>query len=126
MNLVTEQILSASFNANSSLVLFDGLRNFNTLQRAKLSQIGFQYRLLDLQDDIKLNVANSYLNILLSKEVLKNNQALLAEVEKELERTNEQFEAGVAPKGDVLEIEATVATRQQQVINSENSVMLAN
>lgn len=55
---VTTTILTANGGVTSALTLFDGLRNFNRLNRAKLNQIANQYRLDDLKDDIRLNVAN--------------------------------------------------------------------
>ncbi len=69
--LATSTILSASGNLTSQLTLFDGLRNLHRLNRAKLNALSNQYRLDDLKDDIRLSVANGYLQILSNKESLK-------------------------------------------------------
>ena len=116
---------SASGNLTSFLTLFDGLRNYNQIQRAKMNAIASQYRLDDLVDDIRLNVALNYLNVLSNKESLKVFEAQYAVTEQDLKRTKELVESGVLPRGDLLEIEATAATQEQQIINAKNQVLIS-
>ncbi|CAM4276922.1 TolC family protein [Zobellia roscoffensis] len=122
---VTTTILSASGGLTSSLTLFDGLRNLHRLNRAKLNEISNQYRLDDLKDDIRLTVANSYLQILSNKETLKVFKAQFAVSEQDLKRSKELVDAGVLPNGDLLEIEATLANLDQQIVNTENQVLIS-
>ena len=120
----TTQITSSG-SVTSSAVLFNGLRNIHRLNRAKLNAIANQYRLDDLVNDIRLNVAINYLNILSNKEAAKVAKALYAVTEQDLKRTRELVESGVVARGDLLEIEATAATREQQIINAENDVLIS-
>ncbi|MEM8762611.1 MAG: TolC family protein [Bacteroidota bacterium] len=112
-------------NVTSRVVLFDGLRNYRQLSRAKLNAISNQYRLDDLKDDIRLNVANAYLDVLSNKEQLKVAQAQYAVTEQDMNRTKELVSSGVLPRGDLLEIEATAANQEQQIISTENQVLIA-
>jgi outer membrane protein len=121
----TNTILNVSANLTSNLVLFDGLRNFKRIQRAKLNGIANQYRVDDIKDDIRLNVANAYLQVLSNKEQLKTFRAQLAVTEQDLKRTKELVESGVSPRGDLLEIEATAANQEQQVVNGESLVLIS-
>ncbi len=122
---VTGTIFSVSGNAGSSLTLFDGLRNVHRLNRAKLNAIANQYRLDDLRDNIGLNVANAYLQILSNKESLKVYQAQYAGTQQDLQRTKDLVAAGSVPKGDQLEIEATAANLEQQIVSTENMVLIS-
>mgnify|MGYP005820108579 CR=1 FL=1 len=124
-NLVSATIFSASGSLTSSVTLFDGLRNYNRIERAKLSGISNQYRLDDIKDDIKLSVANAYLQILANKESLKVFKAQLAVTEQDLKRTKELVDSGVVPRGDLLEIEATAAGQEQQIINSQSLILIS-
>ncbi|MEP2059374.1 TolC family protein [Maribacter litoralis] len=124
-NLVSATIFSASGNMTSSVTLFDGLRNYNRIERAKLNGIANQYRLDDIKDDIKLNVANAYLQVLSNKESLKVFKAQLAVTEQDLKRTKELVESGVVARGDLLEIEATAAGQEQQIINAQNLILIS-
>ncbi len=117
--------LNFTGNLTSVLNLFDGLRNIRQLQRAELNTISNIYRLDDLKDDIRLNVANAYLQVLSNKEQLKVFKAQYAVTEQDLLRTKELVESGVVPRGDLLEIEATAATQEQQIINGEGLVLIS-
>ncbi|MEE9363931.1 MAG: TolC family protein [Cellulophaga sp.] len=124
-NYVSGTILSASGNISSSVTLFDGLRNINTLNRAKLNALAGQYRLDDLKDDIRLFVANTYLQVLSNKESLKVAKAQYKIYIQDQKKTKELVESGVVPKGDLLEIEATVANQEFEIVNRENAVLIA-
>jgi outer membrane protein len=120
---------TTSFNVNGSLssnvTLYDGLRNIHRFNRAKLNAIASQYRLDNLKDDIRLNVANAYLQVLSSKESLRVFNAQYNVTQQDLKRTKELVDAGVVPRGDLLEIEATAANQEQQIVNSENSILIS-
>ncbi|TXN37048.1 TolC family protein [Flagellimonas hymeniacidonis] len=120
---------STAFNVNmgfsSNVTLFNGLRNIRRLHRARLSAISNQYRLDDLKDDIRLNVANAYLQVISNKETLKTFRAQYAVTEQDLKRTKELVESGVSPRGDLLEIEATAANQEQQIVNGESLVLIS-
>lgn len=122
---VTTTIFTANGGLQSSVTLFDGLRNIHRLNRAKLNAIANQYRLDDLKDDIRLSVANAYLQILSNKETLIVFKAQYAITEQDLKRTTELVNAGVVPEGDLLEVEATAANLEQQIVNTENLVLIS-
>ncbi|MFK5972139.1 MAG: TolC family protein [Flavobacteriaceae bacterium] len=122
---ITGTIFSVSGGVTSSMTLFDGLRNIHRLNRAKLNAIANQYRLDDLIDDIRLNVADAYLQIASNKESLKVFRAQYEVTDQDLKRTSELVESGVLPRGDLLEIEATAANQEQQIVNAENLVLIS-
>ena len=116
---------NVSMGLTSNVTLFDGLRNIHQLNRAKMNAIANQYRLDDLKDDIRLSVANAYLQVVSNKEQLKTFKAQYAVTEQDLKRTRELVESGVVPRGDLLEIEATAANQEQQIINGESLVLIS-
>ena len=123
--LVTSTIFSMSGGISSGVTLFDGLRNIHRINRAKLSGMASEYRLENLKDDIRLAVANSYLQILSGKESAKVAAAQLEISNTDLARTKELSTSGVVPQGDVLEIEATVASQEQQLVAAQNNIIIA-
>ncbi|MGG5486799.1 TolC family protein [Gaetbulibacter sp. PBL-D1] len=124
-NPVTGTSKTLSLGIGSSLNIYDGLRNINQLHRSNLEILASRYQLDKIKDDVSLLVANSFLQILFNKEQLKVLQAQQVVSQQELERTNELVEAGVLPRGDLLEIQATIATQEQQIVNAENTVLLS-
>ncbi len=105
--------------------VYKGLQNVNRLRRANLALLATQYQADDIKDDISLAVANSYLQILFSRENLSVAQAQYAVTEQDLKRTQELVESGVVARGDLLEIQATAATQQQQIVGAENNLRLS-
>ena len=102
-NIITSAtILNVSPSLTSNMTVFDGLRNIHRASRAKINEIANQYRLEDLKDDIRLQVANAYLQVLSNKEALKVAKAQFAVTEQDLLRTKELVESGVVPRGDLL------------------------
>lgn len=110
---------------SSNVLIYNGLQKLNTYRREKLAIIASQYQLDKMKDDIALNVANAYLQILFSKEALKVQTEQLAFDEKQLVRTQELVNVGTIPKGDLLDAVATVAADKQRVTSSENDLFLS-
>ncbi|MGJ8591093.1 MAG: TolC family protein [Aquaticitalea sp.] len=128
-NPVTNQaqsttVLSATGGISVGYTLFNGLRNFKELQRAKISKLSAQYRLTKMKDDISLFVANNYLQVILNKanlEVLKSQNLVTSE---QLQRTQDLVDAGVLPRGDLLEIKANDASERQSIVAAENTIQV--
>ncbi len=116
---------SASMNANMGIDLFNGLQNIQQLYRANLSILASQYQLADMKENISLLVANSYLQILFNRESLGVQQSQLNVANEELIIAQERLKTGIIPQGDVLEIEANVATIEQNVVVAENNFQLS-
>ncbi|WP_264519740.1 TolC family protein [Flavobacterium sp. N1994] len=123
--LENQTIQYTSASLNSSIDIYKGLQNQNRLRKAKLSQLAGQYQLTKMQEDISLYVANAYLDILFNRENLKVQQAQLAYAEKQLVRSQELVDAGSVPKGDLLDMKATLAADKQKVVAAENSLLIS-
>ena len=119
----TTQFTSAGINSN--VTIYNGLQNQNRLRRANLSILAAQYQLTKMKDDISLNVANAFLQILFNKENLKVQKEQLANNEKQLIRSQELVNAGVVPRGDLLDIKATVANNSQAIVTAENALLIS-
>lgn len=122
---VTATSKTLSGGISSNITLYDGLRNLNQLYRSNLEITAGQYQLDKMKDDISLYVANAFLQILFNKEQLQVLQSQQAVSNEDLERTKSLVEAGSLPKGDLLEIQATIASQDQQIVNAKNAIMLS-
>jgi len=114
-----------SFGVSSNVVLYSGLQNLNTMHKAKLALLASQYQLGKMQDDISLFIVNSFLQIVFNKEQLKVLQLQNQITKENLDRTKELVDAGVLPEGDKLEVMATDASEQQQIIAAENALFIS-
>jgi len=119
----TTQYSSVAVNANVDI--YKGLQNQNAYRRSQLSIVASKYQLLKMQEDISLNVANAFLQILSNKEDLKVKKEQLAIDEKRYARSEEMVSAGTIPRGDLFDLKATVATDKQNIAVSENNLLIS-
>jgi outer membrane protein TolC len=115
----------SSIGASIGFDIYKGMQNQNTLRKANLSIIAAKYQLTKMQEDVALNVANAFLQVLFNKENLKVQQEQLTINNKQLSRSEELVKAGSVPRGDLLDIKATVASDNQKVIAAENSLLIS-
>ncbi|WP_414000092.1 TolC family protein [Flavobacterium sp. W1B] len=119
----TTQFTSAG--ASVGIDIYKGLQNQNTLRKANLSIVAAKYQLLKIQEDIALNVANAFLQVLFNKENLKVQNEQRSINEKQLSRSEELVKAGTIPRGDLLDVKATLASDNQKVITAENALLIS-
>lgn len=123
--LQTQTTRNFSAGVTAGLTLFDGLRNFNQYQYEKMAKLASQYSLEQMKDDVALFVANAYLQVLFNKENLKVIEAQHEITLEQLERAQALVEAGSLPRGDLLEIRATAASEEQQMIVAQNQIRIS-
>ena len=119
----TTQFTSAGLNAG--ITIYNGLQNQNRLRRANLSIIAAQYQLSKMKDDVSLNVANAFLQILFNKENLNVLKTQLVNDQKLLVRTEALVEAGSLPRGDLFDSKATIAADEQKIVVAENQLLIS-
>ena len=119
----TSQFTSAGLSVG--IDIYKGLQNQNTLRKANLSIVAAKYQLLKMKEDVALNVANAFLQILFNKENLKVQKDQKSFNEKQYTRSEELVKAGSIPRGDLLDIKATVASNNQNVIAADNALLIS-
>ena len=114
-----------NFGLNTGVTIFNGFRNLNTYKQAKLGVESSQLQLLVLQDNVSMTVVNAFLNILFNKENLKIAKEQVAISQNQLDQITSQVEAGIKPRSDLFDIEATIASNRESIVNAENSLDLS-
>ena len=120
---VTTQFTNASVSVGVDL--YRGGQNMLQLVRSNLALLASQYQIEDMKEDVALYVANGYLQAVFNREAVSIETAQLELTRAEYQRTKEQVQAGVLPEGDLFEIEAILASQEQQLVISENQYTMA-
>jgi outer membrane protein len=105
--------------------IFNGFNTLNLYKQSKLTRETNELELNRIKDDISLNVVNAYLNVLFNKENLETATAQYAFSEKQLSQVKALVDAGVQPKANIYDAEATLSRDAQQVTLAENSFNLS-
>jgi outer membrane protein len=123
--LINQTTQTTNGGISSGVAIYRGLRNQNELRRAELSILSSQYQLDKMKDDISLFVINAYLEVLFGKEAVNVAIPQVEITQEQLARTKQLVEAGTVPRGDLLDVEATLANDEQNLILTQNRVQLA-
>ena len=119
---VNSATVSGGLGAN--FTIFNGLILNNQVKR---NELDWQATLHDLQkakDDIMLNIAGMYLQILFEEELVLVDSAQMEVTKQQLFRTRQLVEAGSLAKGAQLEIEAQLAREELQLVNDQNNLQI--
>ncbi len=124
-DFVNQSVSFNSFGVNTGLTLFNGFRIKNSIEQ---SQIDVKAALKDAEstsNNLALNIASAYLQILLSEEQESNATRQLEQANEQLSQTDKLINAGVLPQNDRLDILAQVALNEQTVVQAQNGVEAA-
>jgi outer membrane protein len=124
-SFASNKTLSENFALNSSVTLFNGLQLLNKVLQSNLNYKASQFDLEKMKNDIALNLATAYLQILYSIEQLEVAKNQLTITNQQVEKTKKLYAIGNIAKGDLLVIESQQATEELQVVNAQNQLNLA-
>ena len=116
---------NSDYSVSTSIPIFNGFQNKNTLKARKLEKIANELTIASAKDDIRINITTSYLQVLLEKENLALLNKQYAITQQQIDLTENLVTAGTTPKGDLLNLLATKASDQQNIVNAENNVTIA-
>lgn len=120
-----QQSQQSYFGLNSDLTLFNGMQQVNNIRQKQFDFLAAKYDSDKIKNDMSLNIAAGYLQILFNIELVNNAQNQLDISNQQLDRTSKQVEAGAVAKGSLYDIQAQAASDEANLINAENNLMLA-
>ena len=113
---------STSASARASINLFEGMAKNNDLKSKQVIREISVQEVSRIKNDISIEIAKSYLQVLLSKEILNTAKSSLASIDEQVARTKKLVDAGSQAYSSLLEIQAQLATEKLQLTNAENQV----
>ncbi len=118
----TERVRSNNFYLSSQFTLFNGLQQMNTIKKNELDLMTTRYNVDKFMDDVSMNIAAAYLQILYYKELKRVAEAQLDISQQQVNRTSKMVDAGTLARGDLLLIDAQLATEELNLINVQNNL----
>ena len=116
---------NTAFNLNTSVPLFTGLKITNSIALAKLNLQAATEDLNKAKEDISIQVASAYLQVLFNEE-LAQVAHLQVELSKEMLAQKEAyFKTGKASEAEWLEAKSRVAQDQLSAVQADNNYQLA-
>lgn len=121
----TQRIAFNGVGGNASMPVINGFQVNNSIKQSKLDLEASQYDLQKANNDIALNTALNYLNVIFNKELLENAKFQLESSQQQLERTKILVESGALPKANELQLASQMATNEVNLVTAQNNLDLA-
>lgn len=115
----------AQLSVSSSIPLFTGFKIPNQIKMDKLDLLSATEGLKKAKENLELQVASLYLDVLFKKEIKKVYQEQMTLTQKQVERTEELVKAGKVPMSQFYDIKAQLANDELNVTTADNDLNLS-
>ncbi|MBN2805788.1 MAG: TolC family protein [Prolixibacteraceae bacterium] len=116
---------NTSAGVNANVLIWRGGTLNNTIRQNEFALKSSLENLQKAKDDIMLNIASEYLNVLFAMELIKVAESQVEQTMKQIERTKKLVEAGKIAEGALLEVQSQLARESLDVVNRKNTLQIA-
>jgi outer membrane protein len=122
-NLFTNtQLWSTGFSLSSGLTVFNFFSVQNNIKGSRLDNEAAKINVDKIRNDVALNVATAYLQVLVSQEQVNIAKLAVQLTRENLDNTSKRVEAGALPELNQAELEAQLALDSSNLISAINIV----
>ena len=116
------QVLSQNFGVSTDVNLFNGFQNINSIQQNKFAYLAGKYDIDKMKNDVSLNIATAYLQVLYSMEAVDNAKNQMGITSAQVDRTKILVDAGSIARGTLLDMQSQLASEELNVTNAQNQL----
>lgn len=124
-DFINQRFGNQNLSVSGGILLYNGSRLSNQIRQARLQGSAAALDVDQMKNDLALDVATVYLQILFAGENYSNAQKNLDLINSQLDQMNKLIEAGSRPQNARLDIVARVAQNEQLVVTAQNDIDLA-
>lgn len=119
---VQRNISFNNFGLNAGATLYNGLQLQNNIKQNDLTLQASEKDLAATRNDIMLNVALAYLNILSNRELIEVARQQGTATQLQLDRTQRLVDAGSLAESQLFDLRAQLANDELALVNAENNL----
>lgn len=117
----TSQLLYQNFQLQGGMTLFNFGQLKNSTQAAMFSAQAAMKDVERAGNDIAINVATYYLQVLSAREQININQIQVAQTQSQLDDTRKRVEAGALPELNLAQLESQMSTDSANLITAQQT-----
>lgn len=118
-------IQNSSFSVNTEMPLFTGFKTSASIARNKFDILAAEANKELIENNLSLNVASYYFQILLNKEIYRIAQEQIQLTKEQETRTRLLIENGKAPRSQLYDVKAQLADDELTATEARNSLRLS-
>ena len=123
--IVDQNAANTTFNINLDMPIFDGFKIPNDIAARKLDLQAAIESLNKAKEDLAVNIASYYLQVLYNKELQRVAQLQVDLDREQVNKTEAMVNAGKAPLSQLYDIKAQLARDEVTLTEATNNVQLA-
>lgn len=113
---------SNNFGLSSSVNLFNGFQTLNNIRLQQSNAKAVSLELAAAKNNLALQVANAYMQVLLNTEIVDARKLQLAATNEQLRKQEKTYELGGLSKVKYLQIKAQYANEEAQLVNAQTAL----
>lgn len=117
--------LSTSAGLNAGVTIFNGFQINNNIEAQKFSSLAAMENLNKAKEDLSLNIASAYMQILYNKELYQIAQEQVNLSREQLEQYQTRATLGNIPEGQLYEIKAQLSQDQLTATQNKQTLQLS-
>ncbi|KAF5076354.1 Outer membrane efflux protein BepC [anaerobic digester metagenome] len=118
----TSRVQSNNFYLQSGVTLFNGFQKMNLIRQNQLNLLASEKDAEKFMNDISINIATFYLQVLFYKELVQIRSNQLDITRQQVARMQKLVDAGTMAAGDLFVVEAQLAGEESSLVSAENSL----
>ncbi|MGP8217156.1 MAG: TolC family protein [Bacteroidia bacterium] len=119
------QVLSQDFYVSTAFTIWGGEQNVNTVKQNQASYNASRYDVEVSKNNIALNIASGYLQVLLDQELLNEAKSQHEVTLQQVEHTQQMVDAGSLSRSNLLDVQAQEANDEVNEVNAQTQLDLA-
>lgn len=112
---------AGEYSLNASVTVYNGNRNQNAIKTAQMNKTSQELTTKELQNSIEISITQAYLQMLYTRESIKNNEDIVATSEAELKQAKIFLDAGSTTRSEYAQVEAQYSSDKYNLVLAQNS-----
>ena len=121
----TQRVQSNNFYLSTNITVFNGFQLLNTIKQNRLNLQASKLDVDKMMNDMSLNIATAYLQILYNYELLDIAKNQVKITQQQVDRMQKIVDVGNSAKGPLLTLQAQAASEEVQVVSAQNQLDLS-
>ncbi len=122
---ITSAFLSNNFGLNLNVLLYNGGRIKNQISQSEYDKQALESDKNSMIATVTLNVVSAYFEALLARDNLTNSEIQVKSIQDQIDQMNKLVTAGSRARFELYDLEAQLATSEQQQTIAQNRIDLA-
>jgi len=123
---INQQIGYNNVGISSSLVLFNGWQQVNSIKQQEYQILAEKTNLKAIKENVTLNVILAYLQVLSNKELLVVANSQASVTKQQIEKTEKLIRAGVLAETNLIDLKVQLTNDELGIVNAKNNLSGAN